>query len=113
MVNASAAIMVTMQDGKTLTDQQATAIRNLVSRSVQGLEIDNIEISDSQGNTYSGGAAADSSDASQLKLQLEEQMDRKIRSEVLQALIPLYGEENVRVSVTSTVDCLLYTSRCV
>lgn len=104
MVNASAAIMVTMQDGKTLTDQQATAIRNLVSRSVQGLEIDNIEISDSQGNTYSGGGAADSSDASQLKLQLEEQMDRKIRSEVLQALIPLYGEENVRVSVTSTVD---------
>lgn len=105
IVGASASVMVTMQNGGTLSDQQASAIRNLVAHAVKGLEIDNIAISDSLGNVYSGGTGVTgASDASELKLRLEEQVDNKVRTQIMTVLSPLYGADNVRVAVSSTVD---------
>jgi flagellar M-ring protein FliF len=105
VVDASASVMVTMQSGGTLSDQQASAIRNLVAHAVQGLEIDNIAISDSLGNVYSGGSGiTGASDASELKLRLEEQVNNKVRTQIMTVLTPLYGADNVRVAVSSTVD---------
>lgn len=106
VVEASASVFVTLKDDNTsLTNQQAAAIRSLVAHAVQGLEISKVEISDSLGNTYnSTGDVVDAKNASQLKLQLEEQVDNKIRSNILTVLIPLYGADNVKVAVTSTVD---------
>lgn len=105
VVNASASVMVTMSGGATLSDQQATAIRNLVAHAVQGLEIDNIAISDSRGNDYSSGdSSASSADSSELKMKLEAEVNNKVRSEILSVLTPLYGADNVKVAVNSTVD---------
>lgn len=86
-----------------LTSQQAAAVRNLISHAVKGLDVSNVSISDSQGNTYSAGSTG-STDASQLKLTLEEQVNNKVRAEILAVLTPLYGEDNVRVAVNSTVN---------
>jgi len=104
-VDASASVMVTMESGAALSAQQATAIRNLVAHAVQGLAIDNIAISDALGNVYSGGSGiTGASDASELKLQLEEQVNNKVRTQIMTVLTPLYGADNVRVAVSSTVD---------
>ena len=79
--DASAAVFVTMRDGAELDPKQVQGIRNFVSHSVQGLEIDNVTITDSYGNTYSAGDTfTDIQDLSALKLQLEEQIDKKIRT---------------------------------
>lgn len=105
ITKATASVMVTMENGSTLSSQEANAIRNLVARSVKGLEIANIAISDSLGNTYStGDLSAASGDASLLKLQLEEQVNRTVRTQIMQALVPLFGEKNISVAVNSTVD---------
>ncbi len=105
MVNASASVFVTMQGNGALPDKVASAIRYLVAHSVKGLVIDNIAISDSLGNVYSGAAGtAGATDASELKLRLEEQVDNKVRSQIMMALTPFYGADNVRVAVSSTVD---------
>lgn len=105
VIDASAAVMVTMEGGGKLTEQQASAIRNLVAHAVKGLEIGNIAVSDSLGNTYdSGEDTTAATDASKLKLQLEEQMNNRVRSQVMAVLTPFYGAENVRVAVSSTVD---------
>lgn len=105
MVSASASVVVTMQDGQLLSDSQAGAIRNLVSKSVSGLEIDNISLTDSMGNEYSGGdGAAAMNSYSTLKLSLEERENNKARTEIMKVLVPLYGEENIRVAVNCTVD---------
>lgn len=103
---ASAAVFVEMSDGKTLTEDQVSGIRNYVSRSVQGLSIENIAITDSYGNTYSSGTdgLSDIQDVSQLKLQLEEQVNNKVRTQIMQVLLPLFGADNVKVSVNSVVD---------
>lgn len=102
-VNASASVVLTMQDGYTLTQELVSAARTAVSHAIQGLTIDNVSISDHYGNTYSaqdGGL----SDGSALKLRLEEQTNNTVRTNVMQALADIYGVENVRVSVSSVVD---------
>ena len=104
-VDASASVTVTMEDGKTLTDDQVKAIRKLVSNGLAGLNVENVEILDTYGNPYSeGDDFTDIQDASALKLKLEEQCNNNIRTRVMQALIPLYGEGNVQVSVNTVVD---------
>ena len=104
-VDASAAVQVTMEEGKTLSDSEVKAIRNLVSHGLSGLNVENVEISDSYGNTYSADDDfSNVENASQLKMELEEKYNNLIRTRVMQVLLPLYGEDNVKVSVNTVVD---------
>lgn len=104
VVKASATVTVTMNGASKLSSGQVAAIRNLVSHAVQGLEIGSVAIGDTMGNTYTADASAIAGDSSALKLQLEEEYENKIRTQVMQALIPFFGEEHVRVSVSCVVD---------
>ena len=105
VIEASAAVLVTMKNGQKLSNEQANAIRNLVARGVKGLGINSVSIVDSLGNVYNAGdGSGGSGDASDLKLRLEEENNNKIRTSIMQVLVPLFGEENVRVGVNCTVD---------
>lgn len=104
VVSAKAGVMVTMRGGQKMSSQMVSAIRNFVAHSVEGLEIGAVSISDSLGNVYSGGSDAASGESSQLKLRLEEENNNKIRTEIMNVLAPLFGEENVRVSVNTNVE---------
>lgn len=102
---ATAAVFVEMQDGGALPDSYVDAIGNFVAHSVQGLDFESVTISDSIGNNYTPGSTDTSTaSASDLKMRLENQVNNRVRNEVLQALSPIYGTDNVKVSVTSTVD---------
>ncbi|MEI3349441.1 MAG: hypothetical protein V8R55_14050 [Dysosmobacter sp.] len=104
-VDATAAVQVTMEDGKTLNDNEVQAIPDSVSHGFSGLNVENVEISDMYGNTYSADSDFPMSEnASQLKMELEEQYNNPIRTRVMQVLLPLYGADNVRVSVNTVVD---------
>ncbi len=106
MTSASAAVMLTMDANATLSNQQAQAISHLLARSVKGLDISNVAISDTKGNSYNGNLSdvVDNADASKLKLQLEEETNLNVRNQVMQVLVPLFGANNVTVAVNSTVD---------
>lgn len=105
VIDATASVSVFMQDGQKLSRQQANAIRNLVAHSVKGLKFDSVFIGDGMGNTYSAGdGSEESGEASQLKLELEEEYNNKIRTNIMQVLIPLFGEGNVKVAVNCIVD---------
>ena len=104
VVDATAAVQVTMNGAAKLSSQQAEAIRNLVAHAVQGLKIGSVVITDTMGNTYTATDGYSNSDSSALKLQLEEEYQNKIRTDVLQALTPFFGEDNVRVSVNCQVE---------
>lgn len=104
-IDATASVFLEMVDGVTLTNAQAEAIRDLVAHSVKGLSIDYVSITDAFGNTYSAsGDDTVDADSSELKMRLEEEQENKIRTEVLQVLIPWYGADNVKVAVNCTVD---------
>lgn len=104
VVKAAAAVQVTMNGSHKLTTQQASAIRELVSNSLQGLEVSRVSITDTYGNTYSGGSLTADGDASALKMQLEEEQANKIRTQVMQVLAPAFGEDNVDVAVNCVVE---------
>ena len=104
-VDATAAVQVTMAAGKTLTDGQVNAIRNLVSHGMQGLNVENVVIEDTYGNSYtSGDDMTNVQDASALKMELENKYNNIISERIMKVLEPLYGEGNVRVSVNTVVD---------
>ena len=104
-VDATAAVQVTMKDGKTLTDNQVKAIRSLVSHGLQGLNVENVVITDAYGTPYLiDDDFSEIQDTSTLKLKLEEEYNNRIRSRVMQVLTPLYGADNVQVSVNTVVN---------
>lgn len=103
-VDATASVFLTMKDYSTLTTEQAAAIRRLVAHSVSGLDIDSVTIEDAQGNQYSTGDSVSDSEASALKLQLEQEWENKIRTEVMRVLTPWYGADHVKVAVRCVVD---------
>lgn len=105
VVEASAGVIVTMQDGEELSSKQANAIRSLVGSSVQGLSFEQIKISDTQGNTYDAEDPENGgSTAAEVQYALEEQVNNKVRKNVLAVLTPMYGEGNVSVGVNTTVE---------
>lgn len=104
-LDASASVTVKLSGGAMLTDSQVEAIQALMQTSVQGLDIENVAIIDSMGNHYSSNSALGSlQNASQLKSALEQEQDNLARTKILQVLVPLFGQENVAVSVRTTVD---------
>ncbi len=106
IMQASASVMVTMSGNATLSGDQVKAIRDLVSRAVQGLEIENISITDTLGNSYSTSDDATSltQSATALKLELEREVNNTVRTNIAHVLEPLFGTENFRISVNSVVD---------
>lgn len=104
-VPATASVVVTMKDGGSLPEGMVKSIQTLLRTSIQNLDMENVGIVDSLGNTYSDGTdLAGAQDASQLKVKLEQQQNNLIRTDILQLLAPLYGAENIRVSVRTTVN---------
>lgn len=107
VIEARATIVVEMKDGEDLPEELANSIRTMVTTAVQDLKFENITISDTNGHSYTGEIVEEDSsleDTSGLKLALEKQVNDTLRQNVLDVLVPMYGEGNVGVSVSSTVD---------
>ena len=103
-VEATAGVILDMRGGQELTDQQANAIRNYIAHSVAGLDIENVSISDTQGNEYSGTGGNSSAGSSALKLELEQEYSNAIRKKVLDSLRRAYGNDNVEVAVNVVIE---------
>lgn len=103
VVEATAAVSVTMVEGAMLTDDQAQAIRDLVAHGVQGLKIESVSITDKVGNVYLTQDALNG-EVSALKMQLQQAMENRVRTQVMNVLVPFFGEDNVRVGVTCEVQ---------
>lgn len=107
IVNASATVSLTMEQGKLLTAEQAEAIRYLIAKGVAGLKVSEVSISDKKGNIYDGlttGGKADSIDSTALAMQAEQWWQNSIRAQLEQLLDPMYGEGNYSVAVRPTVE---------
>lgn len=100
----TALVKLDLQSGVVLDDQTANAIRLLMSKSWEGLTIENVAISDQWGNTYEGTSSASSSDAADLQRYMEQHYNNRIRTAVIQLLEPIYGPDNVKVSPNVQVE---------
>ncbi len=101
--DAKASIVVIMEDGGSPTPKQVKGIQHLVAKSIQDLNIDNIAVIDGEGNEITLDGTGQS-ELSQLKGELENQIEKSVQSKIENVLAPFYGGENIRISVKATLD---------
>lgn len=102
----SASVFLYLSGSQGISDEVAAAIRLTVSHSVADLDIEYVGIVDSLGNSYtqSLNGSDQIENASYMKLKLENDHSNTIRTDIMWILTPIYGSNNVRVSVKSTID---------
>lgn len=102
----TASVTVTMEDGGSPTKKQVEGIRRLVARGVSGLEIENVAVIDGNGIEVSAEETEidERQGATLLKLNVEKQIENNIKEKILHVFQPVFGEDNIRVSVNCSVD---------
>lgn len=104
--DASASVVVTMEVGQSLNDSKAAAIKNLIARSVRGLNFTNVAVFDADTMMEVGGSAAgeDAFGSAKDLTALTSLIENNISVNVRRVLEKLYGPGNVAVSVKGTLN---------
>ncbi len=92
----TATVQLVMPSGDKLDNMKVKAIRNLLLGSVNGLEADNISITDTNGNVYDSIASADDDMLAKL-----EENDQYMQAKVKTQLDKLIGKGNYAVTVST------------
>ena len=104
-VQASASVVVTMQEGQSLSEKNAEAIKNLVARSVKGMNFTKVSVFDAAtmeevaADTDDGTSGTGSSMAN-----LTATVENNIATNIKRVLGKIYGGENLAVSVKGTLN---------
>lgn len=96
----AASVMLTMQQGRSLSEAQVRAIRHLVASSVPNLSADAVSVIDQSGALLSSQQA----NADDRMFQLQMQMEERYRQAVVALLTPIAGAGNFSVEVHADVD---------
>lgn len=101
----TASVLLNLHPGRTLDQQQVSAIVHLVASSVPELLTKNVTVVDQNGNLLSDigkGPVASGLDATQIKYvqELQQSVVRRIES----IITPIVGPNNVRAEATADVD---------
>jgi flagellar M-ring protein FliF len=99
---AKASVMVQLDPGHKLNQDQVIAIINLVASSVAKLKIDDVSVVDQYGTLLSRGLT-EGSNASQ-NWQVVGDYQQKTAGNIEEVLAPILGQGNYRISVTADMD---------
>jgi len=98
----SASILVDLYSGRSLSDEQVSAIVHLVASSVTDMPLNNITVVDQNGNLLTGPQSSNGLDARQLKYVQQIQAAAQQRIEAI--LTPIYGPGNAHAQVSADID---------
>lgn len=101
--DASASVVITMQNGVSLTEDKAQAVKNLISHAVRGMNFSEVTVYDGTTMLQVGGTGSGSSTTSDLT-SLTSLVESNIASNVRVVLEKLYGPGSVAVSVKGTLN---------
>lgn len=102
--DSSASVTVTMEDGGSPSAKQVKGIQRLVAKGIPGMKIENVAVIDGNGEEVSASEDNTQEGAAALKLNVEKQIESNIKGKVLHIFQPVFGEDNIRVSVNCSVD---------
>ncbi|OWS70435.1 flagellar basal-body MS-ring/collar protein FliF [Polynucleobacter campilacus] len=100
----TASVLVKLMQGRTLDQNQVSAIAHLISSSVPNLSLASVDIVDQSGSLLSDAKKGGSKtlDANQLKY--VEDLQKNIVSRVQAIITPIVGEKNVRAEANVEID---------
>ena len=103
---SSASVTVVMDNGGSPSKKQVAGIQRLVAKGVPGLEIENVAVIDGNGEEVTAEENENEAQegATALKLNVEKQIEQSLQTKVLELFKPVFGEDNIRVSVSCSVD---------
>ncbi len=101
---ASASVVVTMNTGSTLTAEKAQAVKNLISRSVRGMNFTTVSVFDSATMLEVGGDSGSTAGGASDLTSLTTLVESNIAANVRRVLEQLYGTGNVAVSVKGKLN---------
>ena len=95
---ASAAVMLMLDPGTALNADEVKAIAELVSKSVPGLQLEDVRIVDSQMNLYNIGDQTALDDAND-QSELQQTVQNRLQQQVISLLTPVFGPDNILAEV--------------
>ncbi|MCK5128627.1 MAG: flagellar M-ring protein FliF [Clostridiales bacterium] len=100
---ATAAVMLMLKNGQTIDNHEVRAIAELVSKSISGLQLQDVRIIDSKMNLYS---IEDESDMQSVNTQINLQHDvqQKLKDQIINLLSPVFGEGKIIAEVNVVLD---------
>jgi flagellar M-ring protein FliF len=101
----SASVMLRLADGRQLSENQVSAIVNLVAGSVPGLTPDAVKVVDQRGHLLSQKGSVDSD-----RMDMQSRMEEKLRGQVATLLTPMLGDGNFTSEIAVDLDMDQVTS---
>lgn len=104
---ATASVTITMYGENSLNSKQVNGIKQLVSKSVPNLTVDDVAIIDTSSGEELGSTSDGSSsqvDISQFKRTIEKAYESDVESSVMKVLGPVFGANNVGITAKSVMD---------
>ena len=102
---SSAAVVIGVKPGRTLSPEAIAAVVNMVSGSVASLAPARVSLVDQAGNLLSSHVdLADGFDATSSGNEAQKRIQDEIKGNIRGLLGPVMGEDNFKVSVTAAVD---------
>lgn len=101
---SSASVVVTMKDGGSPSEKQASAIQRLVAKSVPDMEMENVAVFDGNGIEVSVDTGKKNSTSGDAGEEIAQLIETQISKKVMNVLGPFYGPENIRISARGKVN---------
>ncbi|GGB87020.1 flagellar M-ring protein FliF [Massilia buxea] len=102
---SSAAVVIGLKPGRTLTPEHIAAVVNMVSGSVASLAPARVSLVDQAGNLLSSHVdLTDGFDASAAGNDAQKRVQEEIKGNIRGLLGPIVGDDNFKISVTASVD---------
>lgn len=104
--DSTASVMLRIHFGKQISDEQVTAIVNLVAGSVPGMKQDNVRVVDQHGSLLSArfGMKSNNAAGSKTNSNLLQQMRQETERSLANLLAPVVGADNFRISVVPRIN---------
>ncbi|GAB6034267.1 flagellar basal-body MS-ring/collar protein FliF [Galenea microaerophila] len=102
---ATASVVVQLYPGRSLSEEQVSAIVHLVSSSVPNLDPKNVTVVDQNGNLLTDNSQTGSMRMSMKQLEYTRDIESTLSRRIIQLLSPIVGgEDKVRAQVTAELD---------
>ncbi len=100
----SAAVLLSLTPGRTISNSQAEGIRLLVSSSVEGLNPNSSTVMDNKGNLLTKPFDDNAMSLSSGQMEHEQSFEKNITTKILAILEPVVGKGNVKAKVSASFD---------
>ena len=102
--NPSATVVLTMQRGKILSEEEVDAVVDIVASAVQGLSPNRVTVTDQNGRLLNSGSQDSISSRARKEFEIEQKREQEYMDKIDSILIPVVGLGNYTAQVDISMD---------